>query len=123
MHEMSIVAELMAQLEAVATENGLTQIDEVFVTAGAMRSIVPEAFAFAFELLSADTCAAGAKIKLEIVQPKARCRRCERTFAVGIDSFLCPDCNQADVELIEGNDIILTSVTGQKPEGDDGDED
>ena len=123
MHEMSIVAELMGQLEAVAAENGLTRIDEVLVTAGAMRGIVPEALQLAFEVLSADTCAAGARIELTIVQPKARCRLCGRTFGVGIDSFLCPDCDHADVELIEGNDIILASVTGQRPEGDDGDED
>ena len=119
MHEMSIAVELMGQLEAVAAANGMVRIEEVFVTAGALRAIVPEAFELAFAAVSGGTCAEGARLRLETVTPRARCRQCGGSFAVSIDMFICPDCNLADVELIEGNDIILTSVTGHRPEGED----
>ena len=123
MHEMSIVVELVSQLEAVAAANGMSRIEKVLVTAGALRAIVPEAFELAFSAVSVGTCAEGALLDLQTVTPRARCRRCGGSFPVSIDMFICPDCNQADVELIEGNDIILTSVTGQGPEGDGNDED
>lgn len=123
MHEMSIAVELMSQLEAVAAANGMTTIEEVTISAGALRAIVPEALDMAFEALAMGTCAAGAKLVLEIVSPRGRCRTCGREFGVEIDNFTCPHCNLADVEVIAGNEIILASVTGQGPEGDGDGED
>ena len=119
---MSIAVELMGQLEAVAAANGLVRIERVELSAGALRAIVPEALELAFQAVSSGTCAAGAELALEVVAPRARCRSCGHAFGAEIDSFVCPKCNHADVELIEGNDIILASVTGRGPEGD-GDED
>ena len=119
MHEMSIAVELVRQLEAVAAANGMVRIEKVLVTAGALRAIVPEAFELAFSAVSVGTCAEGALLDLQTVAPRALCRRCGGSFPVSIDMFICPDCNLADVELIEGNDIILTSVTGHRPEGQD----
>jgi len=123
MHEMSIAVELMDQLEAVAAANGLATIEEVTLSAGALRAIVPEALDMAFEAVAAGTCAAGARLVLEIVDPRGRCRACGREFGVEIASFICPDCNLANTELIAGNEIILASVTGQIPEGDGDGED
>ena len=105
--------ELVKQVEAVAAENGMVRVEEVFVTAGALRGIVPEALEMAFEAASAGTRAEGARLELKTVQPRARCRRCGQEFGIEIDNFLCPGCNHADVELIEGNEIILATVTGQ----------
>jgi len=113
---MSIAMELLSQLRAVAAANDLVTIDTVAIAAGAMRAIVPEALDIAFECASAGTCAEGATLSLDIVQPRGRCRECGTEFGLEIDTFLCPHCNLADVELIAGNDIILTSVTGQKRE-------
>jgi len=119
---MSIAVELVRQLEAVAAENGMVRVEAFGVTAGALRGIVPEALDLAFEAASVGTRAEGARIDLEIVQPRAHCRRCGMEFAIAIDSFLCPGCNHADAEMIVGNEIILTTVTGQGPEGDDGED-
>ena len=69
MHEMSIAVELMDQLQALAAGNGLTTIESVSISAGALRAIVPEALDMAFEAVAAGTCAAGAKLALEIVAP------------------------------------------------------
>ena len=30
-----------------------------------------------------------------------------------MDNYLCPGCGQADVEIVAGDDIMLTSVVGQ----------
>jgi len=123
MHEMSIAVELMAQLEALAAANGLTTIEEVSISAGALRAIVPEALAMAFEAVAAGTCAAGARLAVETVAPRGRCRACGQEFGLDVDNFACPHCNLADVEIIAGNEIILASMTGQGPEGDDTNED
>ena len=123
MHEMSIAVELMSQLEGIAAANGLATIEEVSISAGALRAIVPEALDMAFEAIAAGTCAAGAKLALETVAPRGRCRDCGEEFGVEVDNFACPHCNLANVELIAGNEIILASITGHGPEGDGESED
>ena len=110
MHEMSIAVELMRQLEALAAENNAERVTELTVTAGAMRAIVPEALEIAFEAVAEGTCAAGATLHLEIVPPLARCRQCGSRYEPEPDSFVCGQCNQADVEIVQGNEILLTSV-------------
>ena len=111
MHEMSIAVELLRELESLVKTNDVTRVTEFTVSVGQLRGIVPEALDIAFESLSEDTCAAGAKLNLEVVSIVAQCQQCKNSFEPGADYFLCPKCNKADVEIVEGNDIILKSVT------------
>ncbi len=110
MHEMSIAVELLRELESLVETNDVKCVTEFTVSAGQLRGIVPEALDIAFASLAADTCAAGAKLILESVSTVAQCQQCQHRFSPGEDYYLCPKCNQADVEIIEGNDIILKSV-------------
>jgi hydrogenase nickel incorporation protein HypA/HybF len=113
MHEMAIAMELMEQLERIADENELVRIESVKVCAGALRGIVPEAMETAFVAASLGTRMAGAELDLEIVPARAACRLCGKSFEPDIACYLCPDCGQADVDLVEGNDIVLASITGE----------
>jgi hydrogenase nickel incorporation protein HypA/HybF len=118
MHEMSIAVELIARLEELAAEHKLTRIGSFTVRAGALRGVVPEALDLAFAEAAGDTVAENAKLKLEITPARARCNVCGQTFAPTVDSFLCPVCNQADVEIIEGNEILLLSLDGESANED-----
>ena len=122
MHEMSIALAIVEQLEALAAEHEAVRIDELTVRAGALRGIVPDALDLAFEAAATGTRAEGAVLHLEIVPPVARCRVCGARFEPRSDSFLCSGCGKADVELVEGDDIILASVTCEQ-DGDPGEED
>ena len=118
MHEMSIAIPLVKQLEAVAAEHGAARVEAVGVAAGQMRQVVPEMLVSAFEVAAADTCVEGAMLEVTIVPPVAQCRHCQLRFDASIDSVLCPGCNQADVNIVEGNEITLMSVTLEKPDED-----
>ena len=111
MHEMSIAIELVRQLEALADEHGVESIDAVTVAAGVFRGVVPEALNMAFEAAAAGTRAEGAELTLEVILPVALCRACGHRFEPEQNDFRCTRCRQADVDLVEGNDILLKSVT------------
>ena len=113
MHEMAIAVTLVRQLELLAEEHGLVRIDEFTVAAGAARQIVPEALQMAFEAAASGTCAQEALIKFQVVPVVVQCRSCGERFGPQSSSFLCAGCGQADVEIVEGNDIVLASVTGR----------
>lgn len=123
MHEMSIAVELVRQLEDLAGEHRLERIEVVWLAAGEMRGLVPEAMCSAFQYAAEGTCAEGAVLDLEIVPAVAECRKCGHRFRPAIDSFFCVRCEEADVTLIEGDDILLTSISCQQTDGDGSDED
>lgn len=110
MHEMSIAMALLEQLDRLAKENHATRVSEVEVTCGVMQQVVPEALQWAFEAQSAGTLAAGAELRIEEEPLGARCRGCGLEFTPTIESFECPNCGQADAELLAGQDIMLKSV-------------
>ena len=102
---------LVGQLEQLAAEHEADRVESLTVSAGEMRMVVPEMLVAAFEAAAEGTCAEGAELIVELIPIKARCRACEHEFATDIDCYACPKCNQADVDVIEGNDIVLSSVT------------
>lgn len=112
---MSIAIEVLAQLQAVASENNLARIESFTLQAGSLRGIVPEALDMAFASAAEDTVAEDARIELKIIPTTARCRGCGQTFQPTAESFLCPHCNLADVELLHGNEVLLLSVEGTSP--------
>jgi len=121
MHEMSIAVELVRQLEGIALEHGVERVEGLTVAAGVFRGVVPEALDMAFEAAAAGTCAEGARVTLEVVPAVGLCRGCAHRFEPQQDDFRCPACGEADVDLVEGNDIILKSVTCNERESE-GDE-
>jgi hydrogenase nickel incorporation protein HypA/HybF len=112
MHELSIALALLDQLEALAAERGIARFERIELAAGVRRGIVPEALELAFREAARGGPAAEAELELTIVPAWARCRGCGHAFAPAIDDYLCARCGQADVEMLSGDDIVLSRVTG-----------
>ncbi len=116
MHEFSVASDIIRQVTAIAAQNTLTRVTEIEVRCGVARQIVPEALAQAFEAIAADTPAAGAALRVTEEPLRLHCRPCDREYAATIEDYRCPTCGQADVRIVGGNDIILSSVTGEAKE-------
>lgn len=117
MHELAIAMEILEQSFRSASEYNATRIDSVEVELGMLRQVVPEALELAFRAAADGTIAAGAVLQLTEERAVAVCNGCECMFMPEIDSYLCPQCNQADARIVSGNEIILRSVVCQAPEG------
>lgn len=110
MHEFSIATALMEQLQQIADQRHATRIVEVEVHCGVMQQVVAESLQLAFAAVSAETLAAGARLRIVEERLAARCRSCGDSFEAAIDNYLCPRCRTADVEITAGRDIVLQSV-------------
>lgn len=116
MHELSIAAALLVQVEELARANGLVRVGVVRVQVGARRQVVPESLAMAFEAVSLGTLAEGAVLEQTEVPMQARCRACAADYAPSLRDFRCPVCGQAAAEITAGNDITIASLTGDTPD-------
>jgi len=117
MHEMSIAVELVREIERAIAGREIDRVEEVCLSIGVMRQVVPDMLETAFQAAAMETPAEGARLRMEFVPLAARCRPCGACFEPTADSFLCPRCGQADAEIVEGDDIILTSLTCEEKNG------
>jgi hydrogenase nickel incorporation protein HypA/HybF len=84
-------------------------VDIVRLRVGSLAGVVPDALSFCFDLASAGTPLAGASLEIMEELGQAHCRSCAADFAVE-DSILLCECGSADVELLSGRDLLVTSV-------------
>jgi hydrogenase nickel incorporation protein HypA/HybF len=114
MHEMAFATNLYEQVMGIVQSQGPLTVKKIELEVGALQLVAPEAFEMAWEAVRADTPLAEAALHITEIKSSARCRHCERVFEPAIDNYLCPNCGQADAELLAGNDIILKSLVCEK---------
>ncbi|MBM3304597.1 MAG: hydrogenase maturation nickel metallochaperone HypA [Candidatus Aminicenantes bacterium] len=110
MHELSLVAALFETLEEKAREHRAARITVVRLKVGKLSGAVPELLESAFETYKKGTIADGARLEIEEVPVRLRCRSCggERLDVEG--SFACLVCGGRDVELLEGRDLVVERI-------------
>jgi hydrogenase nickel incorporation protein HypA/HybF len=114
MHELGIIQNLFTIIEEVAEENNLIKIHTVKLKLGKLQQIVPEMFTFAFEIVAKGTKTEGATLDVEYVPIKMRCNTCNNEFIVEEHVYICPECAQTSLTMLEGMEIILESVEGDQ---------
>lgn len=88
-------------------------VDVVRVQVGALRQVVPESLEFCWSLVCEhlDDTMAGTALELEFVTAEVQCRGCgQRSPIESRWSVCCPECESADVEVVRGNEFLVTSV-------------
>src|SRR5512140_2336057 len=111
MHELSIAMSLVEAAAEEAARLGDVQILAVHVRIGALSGVVSDALQFSWDLATADTTLAGARLQIEDVPVTIYCEGCgaERTL-VSPQHFRCPVCNEYAQEIRGGRDLALTAL-------------
>ncbi|MFD5466536.1 hydrogenase maturation nickel metallochaperone HypA [Kitasatospora sp. NPDC127059] len=112
MHEMSIAAAVVEQVDTAAREHRAPGVARIRLQVGELAGVVPEALDFCFELACAGTLVEGAALDTVAVPARARCAPCAVEWAVGMPPDLgCPDCRTgAGVELLSGRELQILDV-------------
>ena len=105
MHELAIAESVVSSV----LERTQGPVGVVRLRVGRLAGVVPDALLFCFELATAGTRIEGATLVIEEQPGVAHCRTCEAEFTMA-DALLLCDCGSADVELLSGRDLTLTSV-------------
>ncbi len=114
MHELSVVAGLFELLEAQAGEHKALRITRVNLRVGELSGIVPELLESAFEVYRKGTIAAGARLEIEVVPVRVRCRACGEDASMEED-YSCQSCRGRDLEILEGRDLVVDKIELEIP--------
>jgi hydrogenase nickel incorporation protein HypA/HybF len=123
MHELSIADAIVRIACDTAGDRRVTRVE---VKVGHLRQVVPDALAFAFDLVAEGTAAAGAELVLEPVPVAARCRACGAESAPKEFPLRCAACGGLDLDLLRGEELLVEAVeveellitTGGRDRGD-----
>lgn len=112
MHELSIVQSIIDIILTELPKHNLTKVESISLRIGAMRQVVPEALYFGFECLSKNTPLEGARVLIENIPVRGRCRQCQSEFI--LDSWLdnCKSCGQSQIEIISGKELEIAEFEG-----------
>ena len=110
MHEMSIAQSLIEIIQEEMIAHGAESLKSVRLQVGQMSAVVPDSLSFCFEVVTDGTDLQGAELIMEVVPLKARCQACGRSFAVEAHVFVCPDCDGAKIDIIEGQELSIIEI-------------
>ncbi|WP_205873628.1 hydrogenase maturation nickel metallochaperone HypA [Mycobacterium camsae] len=110
MHELSLCHAIAGVVKPHAAGR---HVDVVRVQVGALRQVVPESLEFCWSLVCQhlDETMMDTALELEFVAAEVDCRGCgQRSQIESRWSVCCPQCESADVEVVRGNEFLVTSV-------------
>ena len=108
MHELSLCEAIAG---VVKTHAEGRHVDVVRVRIGALRQVVPDSLSFCWTLVRDYEDMPDAELELELVDAQVSCRGCGHQSTITSRwSLLCPQCESADVEVLRGNEFLVTSL-------------
>ena len=106
MHELSIAESIV---DSVVQRTGGRRVHVVRVRVGRLTAVAPDALRFCFELATAGTPLEGARLEVDQTDARVHCRTCEKDVVV-TDLLLLCDCGSADVDVVSGRELQVSSV-------------
>jgi hydrogenase nickel incorporation protein HypA/HybF len=94
----------------VMEENSASKVGEVTVEIGRLSCIDPDSLAFCFGAVTKGTRLENARLKIEEIKPRARCRVCNEEYEVRWDDFRCRACGSSEFDVLVGSDVSVREV-------------
>lgn len=110
MHELAI-AQRMIETAVALMPPEAEQISKLKIQLGALAGVSEEELRFGFEVMSPETPCRGAELEIDAVPAIAHCPQCGIDFGVeDSDDLICPSCNMPSVLVIQGKELLITSL-------------
>lgn len=110
MHELGITQSILSIALEKANEAQARKITKINLVIGELSGVVDDCVQFYFDLLSKDTIAAEASLSFERTPNRLRCRNCATVFSPNNLNWTCPNCHEANVEIISGRECRVDSI-------------
>lgn len=110
MHELSLALQLVQTAEDAARAADARRVTAVVVKVGALAGVAEDALRFAFDVATADTLLAGARLDVRPVPVTVRCQRCGDVELPGVQLFRCPRCDTPTADVRAGRELELESI-------------
>ena len=113
MHELSLAENVMRIIEDEAITQQFRRVRSVTLEIGKLAAVEPEAMRFAFDAVTRDTLAAGARLELIETPGQGSCADCAATVAMDEVLVLCPQCGSGRVRVTGGDRMRVLELEAE----------
>ena len=110
MHELSITQNVLNIVVKHAQAAEAHRVTAIHLVVGQLTGFVDDSVQFYFDMLSPGTLAEGAKLVIQRVPAKLRCRACGEEFGLHDGSWLCPRCSAVGGTVLQGREFQVESI-------------
>ncbi|MDH5816242.1 MAG: hydrogenase maturation nickel metallochaperone HypA [Candidatus Nezhaarchaeota archaeon] len=137
MHELSTASSIFEVVLEVASRHGAKKVLEVSIDVGELTLLNPDQLSMAFKALSEGSIAEGARLNINVVRAKARCKKCGEEWYVNLSGISptinhlifmtcpacdvraffkreCPKCGEVNFDFVSGNELVIKSIKIEK---------
>jgi len=121
MHEFSTMQMILETILSAAKSHKAETVLEINLEIGELTFLNPEQLMFAFSVLSENTIAKNANLRVKRIQPRIRCSSCNyegplkyegpeyHTLGVYLP-LKCVKCSSVDVKIVSGRECNIKNV-------------
>lgn len=110
MHEVLLMEEAVRLATEAARKAGATRVTGLKLRIGTLASVAPEAMRFAWDVVTDNTMAHGARLEIEIVAATGWCAACQAEYVCTDFLNECPRCHGTGGELCHGRELEIAAV-------------
>jgi hydrogenase nickel incorporation protein HypA/HybF len=110
MHEVALCHGMLELIRDQQQQRGFSRVKRVIVEIGVLGHVDPHALAFAFEVGSRDSVAAGAELEIREIGGKAWCMDCGTTVSIARRGDACPGCGGYTLIVAQGDEMRLKEL-------------
>ncbi len=111
MHEVALVESLLESVHEQLRDAGVVgRVRRLDVVIGPLSGVVPEAFRFAFEVLSPESLGPNCELVIHTTPARCHCHSCGAVSEIVELTYVCPACGSHEVRLEGGRELLLQSI-------------
>ena len=113
MHELSVIDSIIKVVLDHAQKNDAKNIAAVHLRVGELSDLQDEWMQRYFDMVSKNTIAEGALLKIERAPAIMKCAACAEEYKIDVkdlDGIQCPKCGEKKGSLISGREYFIKSM-------------
>ena len=110
MHELSITQNILGIVVKHAEKAQARRVTAINLVVGELAGFVDDSIQFYFDMLSPGSMAEGARLVIERVPARVRCRACAQEFEPKDMNWACPGCAAIGGEVLSGREFSVKSI-------------
>ena len=110
MHELGVLLEVVKQVEKIALENEVDQIEALVLQVGELCSMVPKYLTKLYPAAVEGTVLEASKLEIEVIPGNGRCKQCGQVYNLIDNNGVCPNCMTMDFEMLSGKEFFIKEI-------------
>lgn len=110
MHELGVLNSMVHTIERIVKEQNISDVHKLVIEVGELSGIVPRYLEKSWPAASYKTFMEKTQLELIVIPGIVKCRCCGRVYNAVYNDLNCPDCGSKDMEILEGDDMIIKEI-------------